>query len=40
MKAEIFARGSISCGIQSTAKFHAYDGGIFAEVLLTPQINH
>ena len=30
MKAEIYARGPISCGIQSTPKFHEYSGGIFA----------
>jgi len=30
MKAEIYARGPISCALQSTSKFHAYTGGIFA----------
>ena len=30
MKAEIYGRGPISCGIQSTPKFHEYNGGIFA----------
>ena len=32
--------GPISCGIAATAKFHAYTGGIFSEVNLTPKINH
>lgn len=30
MKAEIYARGPITCALQATAKFHAYTGGIFA----------
>jgi len=29
MKAEIFARGPISCGICVTNEFEAYEGGIF-----------
>ena len=40
MKAEIFVRGPISCGIMSTAKFHSYTGGIFAESNFDIKINH
>jgi cathepsin X len=40
MKAEIFARGPISCGIDATEKLDAYTGGIFEQVKLVPQINH
>ena len=40
MKAEIYARGPITCALQATAKFHAYNGGIFAEANLTPVLNH
>ena len=40
MKAEIFGRGPISCGIASTAKFVAYTGGIYEESLSSIQINH
>lgn len=31
MKAEIFARGPISCGIDATAAFEKYSGGIYSE---------
>ena len=40
MKAEIFARGPISCGIDATLKLEAYEGGIFEETKLLPMINH
>jgi len=30
MKAEIFARGPITCGISVTDKFEDYSGGIFS----------
>jgi cathepsin X len=39
MKQELAAYGPISCGIDSTAKFHAYNGGIFSEKGMT-SINH
>lgn len=29
MKAEIFARGPIGCGIEATLKLENYSGGIF-----------
>ena len=40
MKAEIFARGPIGCGIDATSKLEAYTGGIFSEFSLLPVINH
>ena len=40
MKAEISARGPISCGIHVTNKFEAYSGGVYEEFTLLPMSNH
>jgi len=40
MKAEIYARGPIGCGIMVTDKFENYTGGIYSEWKFWPQINH
>jgi cathepsin X len=40
MKAEIYARGPIGCGIDATSKLEAYTGGIFSQWKLLPMINH
>ena len=40
MKAEIYARGPISCGIDATPKLEQYTGGIFSEEKMFPFINH
>jgi cathepsin X len=40
MKAEIYARGPISCGIDATQSFEEYTSGIFSQHLILPLLNH
>lgn len=40
IKAEVYARGPVSCGIDATAALDAYQGGIHAEFNPAPHINH
>jgi cathepsin X len=40
MKAEIYARGPIACGIDATTGLDNYKGGIYSEFSLFPMINH
>lgn len=41
MKAEIYANGPISCGLDATAKFDLYSGtSVYGEKLDKPEINH
>jgi len=40
MKAEIYARGPISCGIHADDALENYSGGIFSEFTVFPMVNH
>ncbi len=40
MKAEIYARGPIGCGIDATSALERYTGGIFSESKFLIMINH
>ena len=40
MKAEIYARGPISCTISATQGLDDYEGGVYAEFIVAPKINH
>lgn len=40
MKAEIYKRGPIGCGVHATSKFESYTGGIYSEHVMFPLINH
>jgi cathepsin X len=40
MKAEIFARGPIGCGVDATDGFEAYTGGVYSEAKRFAMINH
>ncbi len=40
IKAEIYARGPVSCGIDADEKLETYTGGIFEQVKLAPIPNH
>jgi len=40
MKAELYANGPMSCGIDATPTFEEYAGGIYSEEKRFPLINH
>lgn len=40
MKAEIYKRGPIACGLEATPGFRAYSGGIYSEALESVRLNH
>ena len=40
MKAEIFNRRPIDCGVEVTERFHAYTGGVYEEHKAFWSINH
>ena len=40
IKAEIYNKGPISCGVDVTARFEAYTGGILSDPVAFPQIDH
>eukprot|EP00418_Pyrodinium_bahamense_P006570 CAMPEP_0179023808 /NCGR_PEP_ID=MMETSP0796-20121207/7123_1 /TAXON_ID=73915 /ORGANISM="Pyrodinium bahamense, Strain pbaha01" /LENGTH=716 /DNA_ID=CAMNT_0020719735 /DNA_START=59 /DNA_END=2210 /DNA_ORIENTATION=+ len=40
MKAEIYSRGPITCGLEATESFRRYSGGVFSEFRRLPLLNH
>lgn len=40
MKEQIYQYGPIGCGVDASAQFELYTGGIFSEWILFPEINH
>jgi len=40
MLAEIYARGPISCAIDATDQLENYEGGVFSQYCLDPELNH
>jgi len=40
MKAEIYQRGPIGCGIDATDAFEGYTGGVYSQKQIFPMINH
>ena len=40
IKAEIYARGPVSCGIDATSELEQYTGGIFSQFKLIVLLNH
>lgn len=40
MKAEIYHRGPIGCGIHANKQLDEYEGGIFEQFVLFPLMNH
>ena len=40
MKAEIYQRGPIACGVDATSQFEEYTGGVYSQQQVAPQLNH